>query len=89
MSNKKSKTKLPVKSQSTQDKPKPYPLRSVLEGVPPTAYGISMISNKKGITISKQGVIQSQSGEITIRETNGEEKTKTKRKRDGSNNWIL
>jgi len=75
MSNKKQETKQPKKQQTTQDKPKPYPLRKVLEGVPPTAHGISIISIKKGVVVSKKGVIQS-SGEITIRNTNGEEKTK-------------
>jgi len=74
MSDKKSKTKPPEKSQSTKDKPKPYPLRSALQGVPPTAHGISIISSKKGVAVSKQGVIQSQSHEITIRDINGEEK---------------
>lgn len=69
MSDKKSKTKPPQKSQSIQDKPKPYPLRKVLEGVPPTAQGMSIISIKKGVAVSKQGVIQSQSGEITIQNT--------------------
>jgi hypothetical protein len=75
MSNKKPKTKPPQKSQTTQDKPKPYPLRSALEGVPPTAHGMSIISSKKGAVVSKKGVIQS-SGKITIRDTNGEEKSK-------------
>ncbi|MBI5205900.1 MAG: hypothetical protein HZA11_13385 [Nitrospirae bacterium] len=52
MSDKKAKTKKSKKAQSQQDKPKPYPLRSALQGVPPTSHGISVIPNKKGVVVT-------------------------------------
>lgn len=68
MSDKKQEIKRPEKSQPVQDKPKPYPLRSVLEGVPPTAHGISIISNKKGVLSDNQRGVRSNNSEIIVQD---------------------